>query len=228
MSNICYRDTIGDMARRAATKYGDKIAIIFRDLKISFYDLERQARRFANLMTSYDIKKGDRVAIYAYNSHYYPISMMGLAKIGAIQVPINYMLNAEEIAYVINHSGSKIFIVEDILYPIIAKDQYKFTTVEKWGFLPLGDSLVPEGFFNVISEMEAMTYDEPQVEVRAEDIVQIPYTSGTESKPKGAMLSHRALISQYHSCIFDGQYEMTANSFRWGRLARSSIASAMS
>jgi fatty-acyl-CoA synthase len=202
MSNICYRDTIGDMARRAATKYGDKIAIIFRDLKISFYDLERQARRFANLMTSYDIKKGDRVAIYAYNSHYYPISMMGLAKIGAIQVPINYMLNA--------------------------KDQDKFTTVEKWGFLPLGDSLVPEGFFNVISEMEAMTYDEPQVEVRAEDIVQIPYTSGTESKPKGAMLSHRALISQYHSCIFDGQYEMTANSFRWGRLARSSIASAMS
>ena len=63
MSNICYRDTIGDMARRAATKYGDKIAIIFRDLKISFYDLERQARRFANLMTSYGVRKGDRVAI---------------------------------------------------------------------------------------------------------------------------------------------------------------------
>ncbi|HPC86264.1 MAG TPA: fatty acyl-CoA synthetase [Smithellaceae bacterium] len=207
MSNICYRDTIGDMARRAATKYGDKIAIIFRDRKISFYDLERQARRFANLMTSYGVGKGDRVAIYAYNSHYYPISMMGLAKIGAIQVPINYMLNAEEIAYVVNHSGSKIFIVEDILYPIIAKDQAKFTTVEKWGFLPLGDSLVPDGFFNMITEMEAMTYDEPQVEVSAEDIVQIPYTSGTESKPKGAMLSHRALMSQYHSCIFDGQYE---------------------
>ena len=59
----------------------------------------------------------------------------------------------------------------------------------------------------MIAEMEAMTYDEPQVEVSAEDIVQIPYTSGTESKPKGAMLSHRALMSQYHSCIFDGQYE---------------------
>ncbi len=73
MSNICYRDTLGDMARRAATKYGDKTAIIFRDQKISFYDLERQARRFANLMTSYGVKKGDRVAIYAYNSPYYPL-----------------------------------------------------------------------------------------------------------------------------------------------------------
>ncbi len=72
MSNICYRDTIGDMARRAATKYGDKIAIIFRDMKISFYDLERQARRFANLMTSYGVRKGDRVAIYACNSTIIP------------------------------------------------------------------------------------------------------------------------------------------------------------
>lgn len=207
MSNIINRDTIGDMARRAATKYGDKTAIIFRDVKLSFYDLEREARRFANLMTSYGIKKGDRVALYAYNSHYYPISMMGLAKIGAIQVPINYMLNAEEIAFIISHSGSKIFIVEDALFPAIADCQDKFPTVEKWGFIPLENSAVPEGFFNLITEIAKMTYDEPQVDVSAEDIVQIPYTSGTESKPKGAMLSHRALMSQYHSCIFDGQYE---------------------
>ena len=52
-----------------------------------------------------------------------------------------------------------------------------------------------------------MNYDESYVEVNAEDIAQIPYTSGTESKPKGAMLSHRALMSEYYSCIFDGQYD---------------------
>jgi len=207
LSNIINRDTIGDMARRAATKYGDKTAIIFREEKLSFYDLERDARRFANLMARYGVKKGDRVAVYAYNSHYYPISMIGLAKIGAIQVPINYMLNAEEIAYIVNHSGSRVFIVEDALYPIIARAQAAFTSVERWGFIPLADSMIPEGFFDLTSEMRTMPYDEPQVEVSAEDIVQIPYTSGTESKPKGAMLSHRALMSQYHSCIFDGQYE---------------------
>ena len=207
MSNIIYRDTIGDMARRAATKYGDKTAIVFRDLKLSFYDLEREARRFANLMASYGIGKGDRVAVYAYNSHYYPISMLGLAKIGAVQVPINYMLNAEEIAYITNHSGSRLFIVEDALYSMIAATQGQFSTVERWGFIPLGDAIIPEGYFNLVTEMQAMTTEEPQVEVSAEDVVQIPYTSGTESKPKGAMLSHRALMSQYHSCIFDGQYE---------------------
>ncbi len=209
MANIINRDTIGDMARRAATKYGDKTAIIFRDTTLSFYDLERESRRFAHLMASYGVKKGDRVAILAYNSHYYPISLIGLGKIGAVQVPINYMLNAEEIAYIVNHSGAKVFIVEDALYPVIAQAQTqgKFTTVGKWGFLPLADTVVPEGFFNLMAELETMPYDEPQVDVEAEDIVQIPYTSGTESKPKGAMLSHRALMSQYYSCIFDGEYQ---------------------
>jgi len=207
MSNIINRDTIGDMARRAATKYGDKTAIVFRDVKLSFYDLEREARRFANLMTRYGIKKGDRVALYAYNSPYYPISMLGLAKIGAIQVPINYMLNAEEIAYIVNHSGSRLFIVEDALYPIIAESQSDFTTIERWGFIPLAGTEVPDGFFDLAGEMAEMSWTEPQVDVSPEDIVQIPYTSGTESKPKGAMLSHRALMSQYHSCIFDGRYE---------------------
>ena len=207
MSNIINRDTIGDMARRAATKYGDKTAIIFRDVKLSFYDLEREARRFANLMTRYGIRKGDRVALYAYNSPYYPISMLGLAKIGAIQVPINYMLNAEEIAYIVNHSGSRIFIVEDALYPLIAESKSEFTTIERWGFIPLADIPIPDGFFDLAREMETMPPDEPPVEVSPEDVVQIAYTSGTESKPKGAMLSHRALMSQYHSCIFDGRYD---------------------
>lgn len=67
--------------------------------------------------------------------------------------------------------------------------------------------MVPDGYFDLAAEMKDMPYDELQVDVSAEDIVQIPYTSGTESKPKGAMLSHRALMSQYHSCIFDGQYD---------------------
>ena len=207
MSNIINRDTIGDMARRAATKYGEKTAIIFRDLKLSFYDLERETRRFANLMTSYGIGKGDRVALYAYNSPCYPVSMLGLAKIGAIQVPINYMLNAEEIAFIVNHSGSRIFIVEDTLYPVIAESRQSFTAIERWGFIPLAGTEVPDGFFDLAGEMAEMSWTEPQVDVSPEDIVQIPYTSGTESKPKGAMLSHRALMSQYHSCIFNGRYE---------------------
>lgn len=207
MSNILSRDSIGDMARRAATKYGEKTAVIFRDEVFSYYDLERQARRFAHLVKSWGVGKGDRVAVYAYNSPYYPVSLLGLTKVGAIQVPINFMLNVDEIAYIVNHSGAQVVIVEDALYSTLDGHLDKFPQVKVWGFLPLAGIPVPRGFEDVSRLMAQMPTSEVMEDIDAEDIAQIPYTSGTESRPKGAMLSHRALMSQYFSCIHDGQYE---------------------
>ncbi len=207
MSNKMNRDTLGDISRRAAAKFNDKAALVFRDKTLSFADLERKACSFANLMTRLGVKKGDRVAINSYNSHHYPICLLGLAKIGAIQVPINFMLNAEEVDYVVTHSGAKIFIVEDSLLPVIQSNNNLFKSIQSWGLIPLAGSDIPSGFFDLDYEMSAMAADDPDITVEAEDIVQIPYTSGTESRPKGAMLSHRALMTQYFSCMIDGQYE---------------------
>ncbi len=207
MSNKINRDTIGEISRRAAAKYNDKTAIVFRDKTFSYADLERKACSFANLMLRLGVKKGDKVAVNSYNSHHYPISLLGLAKIGAVQVPINFMLNAEEIDYVVTHSGAKIFLVEDSLLPVIQSKNNLFKKIQTWGLIPLASSDIPSGFFDLDYEMAAVPADDPDVDVNAEDIVQIPYTSGTESKPKGAMLSHRALMTQYFSCMIDGQYE---------------------
>jgi fatty-acyl-CoA synthase len=207
MAKRINRDTIGDISRRAAAKYREKTAIVFRDVALSFALLEKEICRFANLMISLGITKGDRVAVDAYNSHFYPIIFMGLAKIGAVQVPINYMLNGEEIAYIVNHSGAKVFIVEDTLFSVIEPVKDTFSTVKEWGFIPLNGTETPSGFFDLATALSAMPADEPDRDISPEDIAQIPYTSGTESRPKGAMLSHRALMSQYFSCIIDGEYQ---------------------
>jgi len=207
MTNKFHRDTIGDISRRSASRYPDETAIIFQDKTLTFSELETEACRFANLMLAYGVKKGDKVAINAYNSHYYPISLLGLAKIGAAQVPVNYMLNSEEISYVVSHSGAKIFLVEDALLPLVEPKKELFRSVQKWGLIPVKSGALPDGYFDLEKEMSGMSDDEPDVDVSAKDIVQIPYTSGTEAKPKGAMLSNRSLLSQYFSCIVDGQYE---------------------
>ncbi len=207
MSNKFHRDTIGDISRRMARKFPDKKAIIFRDRELTFRDIEEQSCKFANLMTGLGVKKGDRVAVLAYNSHYYPISFLGLSKIGAAQVPVNFMLNTQEVAFVVSHSGANVFLVEDNLLPLVESSRDLFPNVKNWGLIPIDSDRLPEGFFNLEKEMAAMSAEEPDVDVDAEDIAQIPYTSGTESKPKGAMLSHRSLLSQYFSCIIDGQYE---------------------
>jgi fatty-acyl-CoA synthase len=207
MSTKLDRDTIGDISRRVASKYPDKTAIIFRNKEFTFLELERKACRFANLMTRLGVKKGDRVAINSYNSDHYPISLLGLAKIGAVQVPVNYMLNADEIDYVVTHSGARVFLIEDSLLPSVQSKKGLFKNIKMWGVIPLAGTNVPSGFFDLDYEMAAMPTDDPDVDVEVEDIAQIPYTSGTESRPKGAMLSHRALMSQYFSCMIEGQYE---------------------
>ncbi|HOT44128.1 MAG TPA: fatty acyl-CoA synthetase [Spirochaetota bacterium] len=207
MSNKINRDTIGEISRRAAAKYNDKTAIVFRDKTFSFADLERKACSFANLMLRLGVKKGDRVAINSFNSHHYPISLLGLAKIGAVQVPINFMLNAEEVDYVVTHSGARIFLVEDSLLPVIQSKKNLFKNIKTWGLIPISSPETPSGFFDLDYEMSAVPADDPDIDVFPEDIVQIPYTSGTESRPKGAMLSHRSLMTQYFSCMIDGQYE---------------------
>jgi fatty-acyl-CoA synthase len=117
------------------------------------------------------------------------------------------MLNSEEAAYVVSHSGAKIFLVEDSLLPLVEAKKKLFSSVKKWGLIPIESGKLPKKYFDLEKEMAAMPDDEPMIDVGAEDIVQIPYTSGTESKPKGAMLSNRALMSQYSSCIIEGQYE---------------------
>ncbi len=207
MTNVFHRDTIGDISRRSAARYPHQTAVIFRDKELTFHELDKAACRFSHLMLGYGVAKGDRVAVLAYNSHFYPITLLGLAKIGAVQVPVNYMLNGEEIAYVVSHSGAKIFLVEDGLLTLVNEKRSLFPLVEKWGVILLHDDNVPAGFFDLEKDMKAMPDHEPEIDVDAEDIAQIPYTSGTESKPKGAMLSHRSLMSQYFSCIIEGQYE---------------------
>jgi fatty-acyl-CoA synthase len=209
MSNKMNRDTLGDISRRAAARYADKTAIRFRDKELTYIDLERKACSFANLMLRLGVKKGDRVAINSFNSHHYPISLLGLAKIGAVQVPVNYMLNAEEVDYVVTHSGARVFLVEDALLPQLQAKKGLFKNIALWGMIPLAGAGIPTGFFDLDYEMAAMPADDPDIKVSPEDIIQIPYTSGTESRPKGAMLSHRALMSQYFSCLIDGQYEQT-------------------
>lgn len=207
MTENFHRDTIGDISRRSAARYPERTAIIFRDTILTFYELDKMACRFANLMLEYGVKKGDNVAILAYNSHFYAISLLGLAKIGAAQVPVNYMLNTEEISYVVSHCGARIFLVEDSLVHLVDERKKLFASVKKWGMIALHKEKIPAGYFDLEKEISRMPDDEPEIEVDTEDIAQIPYTSGTESKPKGAMLSHRALMSQYFSCIIEGQYE---------------------
>ena len=201
------RQAIGDLLRRSAARTPDATAIVFGELRHTYAQLDAAVNRTANALTARGVRRGDRLAMFGHNHHAYVVVWLATARLGVISVPINFMLTADEVAFVLGHAGATAIVAEDAL-----------TTVADAAIAQLEDPSVVavRGAIGAVTQGwepvdEWMAFDDasdPDVDVADDDPIQIMYTSGTESRPKGATLSSRALIAQYVSCIVEGR--MTA------------------
>lgn len=207
-NNAVNRWVIGDMLRRTAYHSPDKKALVFGDIVRTYSELEKECNQVANALIDLGVKKYDRVAILAHNTHHHVLTWMGCTKIGAVYLAVNYLLGGEDISYCINHSESKIFVVEDTLYPQVEGVVDQMPSVKQLIWSNQGDrQAAREGFLDFDTWYQGFPETEPDVTLRIEDPVQMTYTSGTESLPKGVIISNQSLIAQYMGCIIDGKYE---------------------
>ena len=191
--------TIGDLLRRSAARHPAKTAIVFGDLRQSYADLDLMVNRTANALAARGVRKGDRFAVFSHNNHAFVVAYFALARLGAISVPVNFMLGAEEVAYILEHSGATGILAEDALLPVAREAVSERVTVR--GVIGAGQ----EGWEPFTAWSSHDDGSEPAVEIADDDPIQIMYTSGTESRPKGAVLSSKSLISQYVTCMVDGE-----------------------
>ena len=105
--------TIGDLPRRTAGRYPDKLAVCFGETRWTYRELDGICNRLANGLSERGLVAGDRVAILSRNSHAFAALRFALARIGGVLVPINFMLNAQEIAYILRSSGAVALAVSD-------------------------------------------------------------------------------------------------------------------
>ena len=209
MNTQIRRQTLGDLLRRTAQRYPDKIGLIFEDEAWTYAEFDTLCNRLAYGLAECGIAKGDRVAILAYNSNVFVAMRFAVARLGAVLVPINFMLNAKEAAYNVGHSGARMLCVGSDFVQTGQAILDLDTDVEHTVWLPgLSDEPAPDSWISYEALLSDQT-DSPEVELNGTDLAQIIYTSGTESLPKGAMLSHEAIIWQYVSCIIDA--EITAS-----------------
>ena len=108
---------LGDLLRRSASRTPNKLALAFRDHRDTFRDLDEAVNRTANALAAAGITKGERVALLSRNSRAFVILRFAIARIGAVTTPVNFMLNAEDVAYILDHSGACALICEDSLCP---------------------------------------------------------------------------------------------------------------
>lgn len=200
---------LGDLLRRSAARFPDKTALVFRDRRDTFAELDRAVNRAANALAARGVAKGDRIALFSHNNRAFVVLRFALARLGAVTTPVNFMLNAADVAYILEHSGARMMIAEDALCPTAdAALEEMGRTMPRFA-IPHAGVAVPAGWEGVDSLLEAAEAGEVWHDVGPDDPIQMMYTSGTESRPKGALLSSAALYAQYVSCIVDG--EMTAD-----------------
>ncbi|WP_027365159.1 acyl-CoA synthetase [Desulfotruncus alcoholivorax] len=205
--NKVTRWVIADMVRRSAYRYPDKPALIFGGQTLTYAQLEAECNRFANALIDLGIKKYDRVAVLAHNTIHHVVAWLGTAKAGGIYLAINYLLRGKDVSFCINHSESKVFIVEDALYDLVKDVLEDMSTVKTlvWSNQGKGEE-APDGFKEFDAWYKQYPDTEPDVELHIEDPVQMTYTSGTETLPKGVILTNQSLLAEYTGAIIDGQY----------------------
>ncbi|MFJ5644956.1 acyl-CoA synthetase [Streptomyces sp. NPDC093223] len=178
--------TVDGVLRRSARRTPARVALEYGDRRWTYQELDDAVSRAANVLLGQGLNRGDRVAAYGHNSDAYLIAFLACARAGLVHVPVNQNLTGDDLAYLIGQSGSSLALAD----PGLAGRLPGAVRV-----LPLRDA---DG--SLLDRLaDATPYDGP--EPRTEDLVQLLYTSGTTALPKGAMMTHRALVHEYLSAI---------------------------
>ncbi|NPV20397.1 acyl-CoA synthetase [Bradyrhizobium aeschynomenes] len=203
MDSIVRRQTLGDLLRRSAARTPGKTAVICGGTSWTYAEFNAVVDRLAAGLAARGVGKGERVAILARNSHAFAALRFALARLGAVLVPINFMLKPEEVAYILKHAGARLLATDSGFAGVARAAKALAPAVEQMIWLPSEGPSERQGDMIDFAELAASTAAVPAVEIVGSDVAQIVYTSGTESLPKGAMLTHDAVIWQYVSCIVD-------------------------
>lgn len=109
---VVRRQTIADALRRTAQRLPSKTAIVCGDTRWTYAEFDALVTRLAAGLARIGVAQGDKVAVLARNSHGFAALRFALARRGAVMVPINFMLKADEVAYILRHAGARMLATD--------------------------------------------------------------------------------------------------------------------
>ena len=195
----------GEMLWESAQRFPEKIAVIYQGQKISFRELDGLVNSFANALSRLGVRKGDRVALFMTNRPEYLITVYATARLGAVFTPMNPTYKEEEVAHQLHDSEASVLVVQESLYPRVKSIRQRVSKSLKHVVVigrraDEGDAL----FLDLIRQSSPR--HPPQVQLSwTDDLVALPYSSGTTGLPKGAMLTHQNLVANAIQFISAGR-----------------------
>lgn len=202
-----HQQTLYHLLLRSAARYPHKLAIVSGTIRLTYQEWWQSVNALADGLRSAGLRPGSHAAIISRNSLDYARLVFALAAINVVAVPVNFMLTAGETAFILSHAGVQAVFSSREYYGVIdeALSQVNVSSAVSCFLMDKKESPPPgwrtlSDFSNISSSFEPEWIDDRTV-------AQILYTSGTESRPKGVMLSHANLIAEYVSTIIDGGFD---------------------
>ncbi|WP_428603268.1 long-chain-fatty-acid--CoA ligase [Sedimenticola sp.] len=189
--------SIPEMMRSTAKRFGDQPAILFTENQVTFTEVDRQSDGIAAALAEQGVVKGDRIALYCINSAEFAIAYAGIVKAGAVVVPVNLLLSPREILYVLNDAGVSGLFYHQVMAAGVGAFRDELPGLRFAVCIGGETSGADDWQFETLCQSQAPV---PRPDFDAtEDLAAILYTSGTTGHPKGAMLTHRNLVSNSFS-----------------------------
>jgi long-chain acyl-CoA synthetase len=196
--------TVGGLLVRNANKFPERKAVVFEDVSLTYRALNERVNRLANAMIDLGVTKGDRVGVLIHNCHQFIEIYFACAKTGSIFCPYNSHLKQWELKDVINYSRPRILFADRDFASEIVELKVDLRSVETYVCLQESDQPFMKNYEIVISTGRV---GETGVNVSEDDVQSIIFTAGTTGKPKGAMRTHRHLISDAYSSVIELKVE---------------------
>lgn len=181
-----------DWKRRAVKYYPQKIAIIDEEKEFTYKEFGDRVDQLTVALHEEGIQKGDHVAVMLPNTHYMLECFYGIGQLGAVMVPLNYRLSASDLEYIINHSDSKMLIIDEEFSDSIEEIESNLSLEQIIIVSVPGYKTSLKGVDYEAFLMHHSGSVPPEVEIDENQLLTLNYTSGTTSKPKGVMLTHRS------------------------------------
>jgi fatty-acyl-CoA synthase len=193
-----------------AKKQPEHPAVIFYGHVMSYADLDKQSDRFAALLVSKGVKKGDRVAVFMPNCPQFHIVFFGILKLGAVHVPVSPLSRAFELSYELNDTDAEVIVAQDQLIETVnqVRGETKLREIIVTSFadviptmptIPVPDSLraprvaIP-GATDLLPALAAMGDVAPLPPAGLDDVAALNYTGGTTGMPKGCVHTQRDMV----------------------------------
>lgn len=184
-----------EMLARTAERYPEQIALEFGDARLTYRELNALVNILANALLDLGIRQGQKVGLFMTNRPEFVVSWFAITRVGAVASPLNPSYKEREIAYQIGNSEASALIVQQTLLPLVEAVREQIPELRHLLVVDAEQENATERIFSF--ERLLATYPStPPAGIHPgwEDVVVLPYSSGTTGQPKGVMLSHKNMV----------------------------------